>query len=51
MCGGNISGLISIVRNVDTSKEDKLKVLAEIQLKPGRKLGPALAEKIYTYLS
>jgi hypothetical protein len=34
----------------DTAIKEKKKNLAAIQVKPGRKLGPALAEKIWDYL-
>ena len=56
--GGTLVGLIgalSVGESVtgperDVAIKEKKKTLSAIQVKPGRKLGPALAEKIWDYL-
>lgn len=58
-CGGGtlvgLIGALSVGENVagperDVAIKEKKKALSAIQVKPGRKLGPALAEKIWDYL-
>lgn len=54
---GSLAGLIRALTipelpdlERDKAIKDKKKALAEINIKPGRKLGPALAEKVWDYL-
>ena len=58
--GSNLAGLIKALTIPDLEKlsdaektkliKEKKKCLAEICIKPGRKLGPALADKVWDYL-
>jgi uncharacterized protein YpuA (DUF1002 family) len=48
---GTLTGLIAgLTANGDAEIKEKKKALAAIQVKPGRKLGPAMAEKLWDYL-
>lgn len=57
MGAGSLAGLINALTIPDLPElerakhiKDKKKALAEICIKPGRKLGPALADKVWDYL-